>query len=188
MRLGPFIWDVCPVEELDGQLIAKCGSGPRVSMPLSRTGLFIEFSEAKDPSAWAEKFGMLFGTSEPETVSEWKQRIGNMKLAVHAFQSGDYTHGLRSTVEHFLRVGGVHLEFKPGTQELTLMPENLFSALWLQLAMAIHEKKQFRRCAWCDAPFHAKGKQIKAERVFCSNSCKQHDYRHRREHETPKTA
>lgn len=183
MRPGGFIWDVRSVQETDGQLIASRGGSPRVHMPLDRTGLFIEFVETPDFRAFAERFGMLHGTAEPELITDWQRAQQDMKIAVNEIVKGMVTDDTLQSVEYFLR-GNISLEFKPGTQALVLMPKDLHSAMWLQLALAIHEKKQFRHCAWCARPFHAKGQQINLERVFCSNSCRQHDYRYRKNRET----
>ena len=193
MRPSFFVWGVSPVcfqnPDTQDAIIPRGESGRSAYAPLDvHTGLFMTFSElGDDPDnmlAFAGKYGMLFNNGEPESIDTWRNHVANMKLAVDRWQSNKDNNKLLTTIEHWLEV---RAEFLRDNREIVLAPPNLFTAMWLQFGLAVSESKLFRRCTWCEKPFHVKGKQIKAERVFCSGSCKAHDYRYRKEHATKKT-
>ena len=186
MRQALFDWGIREVDiSEDGTAIVPLiDRSPVGYLPLEQyTGLFLTFAETERTvehvQAFANKYGLLLDageTNKPESLETWQQWILNMRAAVDLFNSGNDAHKLERMIETFLDVKPVF-----ENHQLTLMPANLLSALWLQLALAVHGKKKYRRCAWCGLPFHATAKQLKPERVFCSNSCRQHDYRRRRE-------
>ena len=65
---------------------------------------------------------------------------------------------------------------------LSFKPLTLLSAMWLQLAFAIADDKQFLTCKFCRRLFEISTKQtgFRRHREFCSDSCKTKDYRRRR--------
>lgn len=152
------------------------------------SGLFMTLAETKTDAdsifQFAEKYGLLFEVGGPVPLEAWRNEINKMKKTVDFWQAKKAIGVVLASIEHNLNV---HLEFIRDDRELVLAPNNtLIDALWLQFALAVSENKIFRHCTWCNTPFHAKGKQVKAERVFCSNSCKSLDYRHRKEHAAKK--
>ena len=69
-----------------------------------------------------------------------------------------------------------HQEHHP---RLLLSPVNLLSALWLQFANAISAEKDFHACRRCGKWFEVGPGAAKSHAVFCSNACRQSDYRAR---------
>ena len=188
MRQATFDWGIreLALSEDKTAIVTTGGRFPMVYTPLEKyTGLFITFAETGTQSEeillFANKYGLLIDDGQrgiSEELQFWRHWILNMKAAVELFHLGNDAHKLERMIETFIDVKPVFENHK-----LALMPSNLLTAMWLQLAMAVDGKKQYRRCAWCELPFHATTKQLKPERVFCSNSCRQHDYRHRRQGE-----
>jgi hypothetical protein len=68
-------------------------------------------------------------------------------------------------------------------QILTIVPNHLLGALWLQFAQAIAGNKRHRSCRLCGRWFEiskdADARTVR--RLFCSDSCKTLDYRKRKE-------
>jgi hypothetical protein len=64
----------------------------------------------------------------------------------------------------------------PALLALQMRAETLLAAMWLQLAMAIVENKEFRRCEFCGRPFEVgkryHDRQGRRDKVFCSDSCR----------------
>jgi hypothetical protein len=157
---------------------------PKVYSPLEEhTGLFLTFAHCEDPLDFASRYGMLYGGINPESLELWQHEIASMKEATDSWLGGEDMFPVMATVEEHLNVEAV---FRRDKEELVLMPANLSAAMWLQFALAIHHRYEYRQCTWCGTHFHAKGKQVKAERVFCSQACKAHDYRARRAQELDK--
>jgi hypothetical protein len=77
------------------------------------------------------------------------------------------------------------LTFQPasGRQVLQFMPSSLIGAMWLQLAQGVAGNKKFRACKECGKSFEISGEEtgFRINRLFCSDSCKSRDYRHRKE-------
>lgn len=60
----------------------------------------------------------------------------------------------------------------------------LLAAMWLQLAMAVIEEKECRRCEHCSKPFEVqqkyRGRHARGDKRFCSDSCRVLAYHHRK--------
>ena len=65
---------------------------------------------------------------------------------------------------------------------LSFAPRTLAAAMWLQLALAIVDDKQFQTCKFCRRFFEISTSQTgyRTHREFCSDSCKTKDYRRRK--------
>jgi hypothetical protein len=65
---------------------------------------------------------------------------------------------------------------------LSFAPLTLLSAMWLQLALAIEEDKQFQKCKFCRRLFEIStaATGFRRHREFCTDSCKTKDYRRRK--------
>lgn len=65
---------------------------------------------------------------------------------------------------------------------LSYAPLTLLAAMWLQLALAIADDKEFQACKFCRGLFEISTAQtgFRSHREFCSDSCKTKDYRKRR--------
>lgn len=57
---------------------------------------------------------------------------------------------------------------------------NLLDVIWLQLATAYLEEKQFRECATCSSPFEIAPDVHRTNRRFCSDTCRVKHYQRRR--------
>lgn len=66
------------------------------------------------------------------------------------------------------------------TLALQVIPTTLAGALWLQLAVSIDERREYRRCQMCQRWFEIspESKQRKS-RLYCSNACRVRAYRER---------
>jgi hypothetical protein len=64
----------------------------------------------------------------------------------------------------------------PALLALQMRAETLLAAMWLQLAMAIVENKEFRRCEFCGKPFEVRqqrrGRQSRGDKRFCTPNCR----------------
>ncbi len=65
---------------------------------------------------------------------------------------------------------------------LSYAPLTLLAAMWLQLALAIADDKQFQACKFCRDLFEISTAQtgFRSHREFCSDTCKTKDYRRRK--------
>lgn len=66
--------------------------------------------------------------------------------------------------------------------QLSFAPLNLLSAMWLQLALALADDKQFLACKFCRRLFEVSTSPsgFRTHREFCTDSCKTKDYRRRK--------
>jgi hypothetical protein len=65
------------------------------------------------------------------------------------------------------------------TLKLRYVPHNLLGAMYLQFAMALNVKSEFRECAVCRKPFRLSPGVNRANRLTCSETCKTYRYRGR---------
>ncbi len=65
---------------------------------------------------------------------------------------------------------------------LSFLPLTLLSAMWLQLALAMKDDKEFFECKFCGRIFEISTDEMgfRSHREFCSGSCKTKDYRKRK--------
>lgn len=68
-----------------------------------------------------------------------------------------------------------------GKPTLEVRVSTLLTAMWVQLASAVAEPTDFRRCKVCNRWFAVTEDFRQAERVFCQDACKSKDYRARKE-------
>jgi hypothetical protein len=66
-----------------------------------------------------------------------------------------------------------------GLLTLSYEPHTLRGALWLQLAEAISQNKQLRRCDFCGRWFEVSPRATGKPRLFCSNACRVKAYKRR---------
>jgi hypothetical protein len=96
------------------------------------------------------------------------------------------THILTIFVQHEVsETVGPQLIHEPAMDRVRLVfaPRGLIGALWLQMAFALTEQKQYPQCKFCGRPFEvAKGPTgFRKSRDFCEGSaCKSADYRRRK--------
>lgn len=71
--------------------------------------------------------------------------------------------------------------------DMIVRPNNLLSALWLQLAHAVSRNLEFKQCAACSTFFEVKSKKRRFEKIYCSDRCRKRvAARKRREKEKAK--
>ena len=63
---------------------------------------------------------------------------------------------------------------------LYIVPEGLIGALWLQFARAVERDSQFRKCAECGDWFELASGTARADKLYCSTSCRTRAYRRRK--------
>lgn len=68
-----------------------------------------------------------------------------------------------------------------GDLRLGCVPADLLGAMWLQLALAVTEHKQYRRCQACATPFELSPETARTNKRFCSIACKNRSFRARKE-------
>src|SRR5262249_33240898 len=66
----------------------------------------------------------------------------------------------------------VRVDDDDGDLKLTAKPSHLLAAMWLQLALAASEHKQYRACTVCENPFELSPETARTNRRFCSIACK----------------
>jgi hypothetical protein len=68
-----------------------------------------------------------------------------------------------------------------GREELSLCPQSLLGALWLQFAQAIAGNRDYRACRECGKWFEVSLEGARKSRLFCTDACKSKSYRGRKE-------
>jgi hypothetical protein len=100
-----------------------------------------------------------------------------------AFASGDlieYAQQLLESAVNKQMQGRVNtrLQRRPGTEGYSLVtePGSLLGAMWLQLALAIAEGHEFRRCAVCGEWFRLSASGARFKTTYCSTACRMRAY------------
>jgi hypothetical protein len=85
--------------------------------------------------------------------------------------------------QYLPRHNGPLLKWNPTQHKIAYQdtPFNLFGAVWLQFAQAIHSGKKGRRCQRCGLWFEVSSGSSRTDKLFCSNSCRTRNYQERRE-------
>jgi len=60
-----------------------------------------------------------------------------------------------------------------------IIPENLISAIWLQIALAVEGNKDYRQCSQCQRWFEVGGDHVREDAKYCQQSCRSKAYRER---------
>jgi hypothetical protein len=162
--------------------------------PFDNAGLFLEFAATDESEDAVLEFTNLYGLlgSAPVYLDDWNAERVIMKRATDAWQGGK-RRGLDQVVGHITHLmngsHGISLEpphpplvfmIDGDTLNMHFVPLSLLVALYIQFAQAIQGNKKFRQCAWCGVTFELTPSIARTNRLFCSNSCKQADYRHRK--------
>ena len=90
---------------------------------------------------------------------------------------------LARLINQYLQHVQPHMTFEKGLPPgLSFTPLTLLSAMWLQLALALADDKQFQACKFCHRLFEISTAPtgFRTHREFCSDSCKTKDYRRRK--------
>jgi endogenous inhibitor of DNA gyrase (YacG/DUF329 family) len=142
------------------------------------TGLFHDFAgtERTKPGIleFANQYGLL--VNGPMEVKTWKRHIEIMGRTIEAWHSGA---SIKKIVDLINTAMFVDPRIDPSTYEVHFWPRDLLSAMWIQFGLAVGGKRQYRKCAWCGSTFEISPRIARTNRIFCSNACKQADYRER---------
>jgi hypothetical protein len=113
-----------------------------------------------------EVFDWIATDREPELLSQFRQ--GDLVMPA--------LHYLQRHVNKKLADCGVTSRLlwdrKYTRLSLYIVPNNLIGCLWLQFARAIDGDRQYRRCPDCRKWFETTPHVTRADRVFCSPTCK----------------
>ena len=132
-------------------------------------------SRGEDGRTYVSYRGWEFNlTDEPQSLPK---RLSEHAMLVRSRGSVGFT---MATIEALIDRGAkTQLEFwqpTPDALALRLRAEDLLSAMWLQLAVAIAADKRYRRCECCDKPFElqrrVQGRKGRADKRFCSVNCR----------------
>ena len=150
MRRAVMLWEaIC---ENDGWILDQ-------HVRIGKNGAEIVFEE--DPPARYEVANNVYKREALERI-----RRGGKVTAARL--------GVKAIIDEHLyepgRVGPTPLLNDRDDLESYFRPHGLIGAIWLDFMLVVTRKVDFRRCAFCDAPFAVapKGKR----RRFCSNKCR----------------
>ena len=95
---------------------------------------------------------------------------------------GEQFHTLRATAQHG---AGAHQfpcgrKLLRGGRSIRVVPRDLWGALWLQFADAVASGARYERCRECTTWFELSPQAARADRLYCSEGCKQKAYRERK--------
>ena len=106
--------------------------------------------------------------------------------AIEGCDRGDITgpawrylrHMLDKELQHRMAVRAV-IDGSSGRPTVHLEPSSLAGALWLQLALAVAEDKNYRACAFCGRWIEITPGLANVNRKYCSDACRMRAYRSR---------
>ena len=61
-----------------------------------------------------------------------------------------------------------------------ILPKNLFGAMWLQFALSVERKSEFRQCSHCGKWFELSPSMARSDKQFCSTACRVKAFRQRK--------
>jgi hypothetical protein len=155
------------------------------------TGLFLNFAEL-EPSEdkilkFANKYGLL-RSFRCETLAEWENEIQRMRQAVSLWKEvakadhitiwenkkiQDSAAQLESLANESLTANTHHgLTWVKDVFIFASQSINLLGTMWTQLARAVAENIEYRQCMWCYRYFELSPGVNRADRKYCSNSCR----------------
>ena len=178
----------------DGYTIKQHRSGQKEIVPLGNStvnynlfdqaGLFLDFINTDESEEacleFTNQYGLLY--SAPVFLNEWLTDKSCMKRMVEMWETGKGK-GRKEVIgqiEYGMNNPETLLfQIDSDTLNMHLIPTSLLVAMYLQLAMAMQGNKKFGHCAWCGTAFELTPSVARTNRRYCSNACKQADYRHR---------
>lgn len=176
---------LAPEKEMPQIFLVARGNATLRYRPLDQyPGLFREFADLdqtpESAKTFADKYGLLLpGTSTALLNEEFYAFIGRMWYFVttwgKALESGDWKQFLELYNAFGGRSTGPHLKQSPGINRpaLHIAPENLFTAMWLQLGQAVSTNLNLRRCTWCPTWFfYGVGTGRRKSAHYCSDRCR----------------
>ncbi len=141
--------------------------------------LFVELAGVdKDEGGaidFANEFGLLFDT-HPVTTEVWPMYVKWMGLALRAARNPNKFRAIfnvnsdRGTIKFNIGLGP--------NLDIGLVPDSLFSAAWLQLALHVASGGQLHACDYCGKPF-VSGPNTRRRKTakYCGKPCRQRAWR-----------
>lgn len=147
---------------------------------------FAGMAETKEAiTTFAERFGPILRGNN--SLSSWIDEMRQMSLTVKQWEvaqnTGDYR-AVRSLINVLDLRARISLELTPGIPEprLSISPQNLLEALWVQFALAVSGNAQLSQCFHCKAWFQVGGEiGRKHGSLYCSDRCNKAAYERRSE-------
>jgi len=195
-------WDMflCPAMDDDWRpfkVIEPVGNGNVRIEPLSNDNApFREFADLGTGEdrivAFADKYGPLNRQPRLERLDVWQTEIRRMHTAVTLLEKATTGKSLDEWVASFNRrrpgwmekKGRVPMSIELRTTHdplrpfLHVVPDDLISAMWLQLAQHVSASTQLKRCTWCPAWFlFGSGTNHRRSAHYCSPRCQKAAHR-----------
>ena len=141
--------------------------------------LFVELAGAdkgeRGAIAFANEFGPIYDT-HPVTMELWPMYVLNMTNALRVARNPNY---FRDGFNEFSDSGHIKvlIGFGPNL-DFRLVPDSLFSAAYLQLALHVASGGQLHACDYCGKPF-ASGPNTRRRKTakYCGKPCRQRAWR-----------
>ncbi len=119
-----------------------------------------------------------------EPLRLWYAEIDQLRTIIELWQS--LTHSdkeakgkIQTTINDKIKAKvtpKLFLDSLSESLELVVYPDNLISALWLQLALAVDGRKAYKQCQNCQNWFEVGKWGSRIDRKYCGDSCKQAVY------------
>lgn len=118
-------------------------------------------------------------------ITDISDRCRGFQAAEHPYKVGDLIGPATGFLDFLMRVPPpIAPSIKPirigKAVRIQLEVWRLMDALWLQFVSAVAGSKKYRNCEHCGDPFELAPGVNRADRVFCSDSCRVSGYRKRR--------
>jgi uncharacterized protein (UPF0335 family) len=130
---------------------------------------------------------------ETNTLADWREKIEEMRSTVKqadsliqgASRSGRDSKQVATIINDILAWSELHPAaglLPNGRVAIQMVAHDLWSAMRLQLAESIINRKQFRECEHCRKPFEVSPQVNRSDRRFCSANCRVKTSQQRRRH------
>ncbi len=190
-------------EEVDGEFIERKEKSSEFDQLLRDNlrfiyihyfpALFREFADTptrpEGVRQFANKYGRLFskGSSgglleaafNSDNVKSWYPEIRRMKAAVIRWERSGVPAVSRILAKRKYGTSTVELIYnrEAGTPELSLVPESLLDAMWIQFVEAVSRNAKLRKCGLCETWFeYGPGMGKRSTAQYCSKKCSDQHY------------
>ena len=155
-------------------------------------GLFMEFAELEEtPDAvvgFANRFGKLGRYERSEHLQYWFNEILELRSGVRKWEKARKTGQFGEVIKLFEIINRRphRILLKSGVDEenpsFHISPNELITALWLQLAQSVSANTNLRRCAWCPTWFaYGTGTGRRKSAHYCADRCRKAAHRRKKE-------
>lgn len=177
-----------PGDETEQWFLAKTNRVASSNIMAKEPRLFLEFAETKsDPNRqrkFINDYGLLFRSPcALTTVNYWASTFDHLikrrKSEMRRNQSRWLTDAMNLfgySLDNDLHIDP---EIHNGDVRLVLKPNDLVFAMLIQFVFSKSINTSVSHCAYCDNLILKGPRQARVDRKYCSNSCRQRDYRRR---------